>query len=151
LLTDYSGNTVRFYIPKIFIFKAEWVESTSNHFWWSLSTCGGNPNSLIERFQSIVHHVVNKHHWPGCSVFKKCSHKPLPNTVQRQLKWMKPGSEAHKQFRKIILHINVKKDLGQMSTGSHTTLLEVFSINIRHIFFIIIHLFFSANLRKTLE
>ena len=41
------------------------------------------------------------------------------------MKWMKPGSTAHVEFRKIILHCNVKKDLLQMSGGVHTTLLEV--------------------------
>jgi len=124
-----------------FIFIAEWVESTSNHFWWSLSTCEGNPKSLVERFQSIVHHVVNKHHWPGCSTFKKCAHKPLSITLQRQLKWMKPGSVAYQEFRKIIMHGNVQKDLSQMSTGLHTTLLEVYLHNFWHQFYIKIYFF----------
>ena len=117
----------------IFVFIiAEWVESTSNHFWWSLQTAGGNCEDLVERFQSIVYHVVNKHHWPGCKHFKKCTHVPLAQTEQRKVKWMKVDSNAYKEFRKIILHNNVKKDLHQMSDGVHTTLLEVSTFYLLH-------------------
>ena len=38
---------------------------------------------------------------------------------------MKAGSTAHNEFKKIIFHINAKKDLQQMAGGVHTTLLEV--------------------------
>ena len=81
---------------------------------------------LAERFQSIVHHVVNKHSWPGCTYFKNCAHEDLDDTAQRRVKWMKRDSVAHQEFKKIILHFNVKKDLLQMAGGVHTTLLEVY-------------------------
>ena len=103
----------------------DWVECTSNHFWWCLSTAKENPQSLVERFQSIIYHVINKHHWPGCTYFKKCAHDKLDNTADRKVKWMKVESVAYEAFKKIILHINVRKDLQQMAGGVHTTLLEV--------------------------
>lgn len=105
---------------------ADWVESTSNHFWWSLASCSGNPDDLVERFQSIIFHVINKHHWPGAVHFKQCAHEKIPDTPERRVKWMKAGSTAHDQFKKIIMHSNVRKDLHQMTGGIHTTLLEVY-------------------------
>ena len=38
---------------------------------------------------------------------------------------MLDGSTAHIEFKKAILHANVRKDLYQMTGGVHTTLLEV--------------------------
>ena len=96
-----------------------------NHFWWSLETAGDKPEELVERFQSVVYHVINKHHWPGYTHFRKCAHERIEDTDVRRVKWMKGDSLAYKEFRKIILHLNVKKDLMQMAGGIHTTLLEV--------------------------
>ena len=96
-----------------------------NHFWWSLQTAGDNPEELIERFQSIVYHVIDKHHWPGHVFFNKCFHEKIPNTEARKVKWMKGDTPAYTEFRKIVLNPSVRKDLMQMSGGIHTTALEV--------------------------
>lgn len=103
----------------------DWIESVSNHFWWSLCASNGNAEEFAERFQSIVFHVINKHTWPGNHYFKKCAHEKIPKDAQREKKWMVPGSEAHNAFKNILLHANVKKDCLQMGGGVHTTLLEV--------------------------
>ena len=105
---------------------SKWVESVINHFWWSLETCNGKPEELVERFQSIIYHVINKHRWPGASHFKKCAHGKLDQTQARKMKWMVAGSPAHEEFKKIIMHYNVREDLMQMANGVNTTLLEVY-------------------------
>ena len=99
------------------------MESVANHFWWSIAT-SKDSNDLVERFQSIAHHVVNKHHWPGCTSFKKCAHKPLTNRT----KWLNTRSVAYTEFRKIIMHWSVRTDLLQIQGGIHTTLLEVYLV-----------------------
>ena len=102
-------------------FIAIWVESVTNHFWRSLTTSTSSAD-FVERFQSMVHHVINKHHWPGCHTFKKCVH---PNLSDSRTKWLNPASIAYIEFRKIIMHITVKTDLLQIEDGVHITLLEV--------------------------
>ena len=106
-----------------------WVESVANHFWWSLSTSTSS-SDFVERFQSIVHHVINKHHWPGCQTFKKCEHPSLSNL---RTKWMDVSSDAFIEFRKIIMHGTVKTDLLQIASGVHATLLEVITHSYRKI------------------
>lgn len=103
----------------------EWVESVSNHFWWSLVSSRGNPVEFVEKFESIVLHVINKHHWVGNTHFKKCAHGIIVEDEQRKKKWMKADSKAYEEFKKIIVNKNVRKDLLQMGEGVHTTLLEV--------------------------
>ena len=51
----------------------EWIPAIVNHFWWSVSTCNNDPQLLYENFSSIMFHIVNKHEWPGCKLFKKCA------------------------------------------------------------------------------
>ena len=108
-----SGSCPGSFVPHLkstnILISALWVESTAKHFWWSLYSCGNNPLEHVERFQSIVHHVINKHYCPGCINFNQCAHDPILNTETRRMKWMKPGSTAHVDFRKIILHCNPKK------------------------------------------
>ena len=65
LTADVKGESNLPYWSVFVLFVAEWVESVSNHFWWSLSRSKTNSAELVERFLSIVHHVINKHHWPG--------------------------------------------------------------------------------------
>lgn len=101
-----------------------WVESLVNHFWWSVST-STDALDLVERFTSIVHHVVNKHHWPGYNSFKKCDHERLAKTDARNIKWMTQGSKAHEEFKTILNRYTLRNDLLQIHGAAHTTLLEV--------------------------
>ena len=45
----------------------QWIQSVSNHLWWSASTCDGDTYLLKEKWISIVHHTANNHSWDGCS------------------------------------------------------------------------------------
>ena len=75
----------------------------------------------------LLHHVTNKHHWPGYNSFKKCAHKRL--TEARKVKWINPGSKAYNELKKIMTKANLKKDLMQIHGAVHTTLLEVNSVH----------------------
>lgn len=104
----------------------DWNQSVLNHFWWSVDSCGGDPESLVERFTSVIHHIVNRHEWPGCTFYKECEHGPLPQEVQRQKKWMKGGSPAHVALTKIVKDKRLLKDMKQCCLGVATTMLEVY-------------------------
>ena len=51
-----------------------WIQSVSNHFRWSASTCDGNADMLQEKWVSILHHIVDKHSWNDHHLFNKCCH-----------------------------------------------------------------------------
>lgn len=74
-----------------------------NHFWWAVDSCEGNEVGLVERFTSVIHYIVNKHRWPGCKVYKKCEHDPIPRNVERKKKWLKASSPACRLSSNLIV------------------------------------------------
>jgi len=79
------------------------------HYWWCISTCSSNED-LVERFQSICHHVINRHEWTGCQTFKECAHPNLAATQARKVKWMAAGSASYLAFQKIIMSGYLRND-----------------------------------------
>jgi hypothetical protein len=109
------------YEKNIHIFSSgQWVKSIENHYWWSISKAT-SPKELVERFRSILFHIVNRHSWPGCEIFQRCEHA----TLQRKTKWMDPEDTAYQEIRKIITTKQLQNDLLQIGEVVHTTLLEV--------------------------
>ena len=42
-----------------------WIPSIANHLWWCAASCKGDAVLLMEKWQSIQHHIVNIHRWTG--------------------------------------------------------------------------------------
>uniref|UniRef100_A0A3B3WQK4 Uncharacterized protein n=1 Tax=Poecilia mexicana TaxID=48701 RepID=A0A3B3WQK4_9TELE len=74
---------------------AEWIRSIINHFWWRTQTCGGNAETLKEKWVSLIHHVTNRH------------------DCQRTKLWLRPGSDAH--VGKMIKDKQLLKDLDRLT------------------------------------
>ena len=70
-----------------------WIRSISNHLWWSAKTCNGDPDLLVAKWTSIVHHIVNVHEWDS-DKFSYCVHEPIDNTCDCK-KWLIPNDTAH--------------------------------------------------------
>lgn len=104
---------------------AEWIPSIINHLWWSAQTCGGNADVLKEKWVSLIHHVTNRHNWPGNRHYHECAHEPLDEASQRSKLWLRPGSDAHIALVKIIKDKRLLKDLNHLTKCIHTTSLEV--------------------------
>lgn len=104
----------------------DWRPSIINHFWWSVDSCEEDPDNLVERFTSVIHHIVNRHRWPGCKIYKKCEHGRLSPEEERKNKWMKAGSPSHKALVKIVKNKRILNDLRQCYYGVTTTMLEVY-------------------------
>ena len=71
-----------------------WIQSIANHQWYSSSTCGDDV-VLLERWNSILHHVPNKHEWDGFQQVHSCGHKPLSDESERKKKWIQEESPEH--------------------------------------------------------
>jgi hypothetical protein len=54
-----------------------WIQSISNHMWWSSESCNRDAEILKDKWTSIVHHSVNVHSWEGARTFVKCEHPDL--------------------------------------------------------------------------
>ena len=103
-----------------------WIQSVSNHLWWSAATCNGDSELLTEKWTSVVHHVVNKHCWTGCKKFKKCEHDRLTRTQRKNTSWLTPGSPAHVALEEVVMNKRLLKDLCKLTDFCHTGDLEVF-------------------------
>ncbi|OCT83065.1 uncharacterized protein LOC108715747 [Xenopus laevis] len=107
-----------------------WIDPTVNHFWWSLKTCGGNVELLLEKWASLVNHVANVHEWPGTTkVYHSCTHNLTEMAHER--KWLQRESTAFNTFRDIVLSKRIMKDLSRFCQFFQT---RQNSFNCREIF-----------------
>ena len=56
---------------------APWIPSIINHLWWCAESCNKDAEVLQEKWVSVIHHVTNRHSWPGNKHFHKCDNQPL--------------------------------------------------------------------------
>lgn len=105
---------------------ARWAPAVVNHLYWSICTCHGNGEELVERFMSLKHHIVNKHHFDSNVHYKECEHCELTTEEARTKDWMLMGSPAHEKLCKIISEKALMVDMKQMTEQINTTMLEVF-------------------------
>lgn len=80
----------------------EWIPSIVNHLWWRAQTCEGNAEVLKEKWVSVIHHVTNRHNWPGNIHLHRCAHEPLDELSKKTKLWLSPGSEAHNALVRIV-------------------------------------------------
>ncbi|XP_056384441.1 uncharacterized protein LOC130277731 isoform X2 [Hyla sarda] len=105
----------------------QWVEAIRNHLWWSFSTCCKNPDLLIQKWKSVIHHVTNIHEWDGDGDCRACHHPPLPEEVVNNTNWLEKGSAAHEQLKNIVESSSLLKDLKQLSFHCHTGELDIYN------------------------
>jgi ribonuclease HI len=104
----------------------DWIQSVSAHFWWSVATCDGNYELLIEKWTSVVNHISNKHSWRHAKHFKKCAHHKLTRREKKEKPWLKPGTAALVALEEIVFNKKLLKDLKLVTEFHHTGNLEVY-------------------------
>ena len=77
------------------------AQAIISHLCWAIFTCNKNEKELIERFQSLKHHIANKHTFPQNTYYKKCDHPPLSTEQSQRKQWLEMGSAAHEKLVKI--------------------------------------------------
>ena len=103
-----------------------WIRSVSSHFWWSVATCNGSYDVLLEKWTSIVNHVANKHSWRGAKHFKKCAHRELSRRGKKEKVWLKFGTAARVVLEEVVFNKKLLKDLKLVTEFHHTGNLEVY-------------------------
>ena len=105
---------------------SRWIQSVSNHLWWSAATCNGDVKLLREKWVSVLHHVRNKHSWNDAELFRKCAHPCLTRREVKRKFWLKPGTPAYVALEEVVLHPKLLKDLANLTDFCHTGGLEVY-------------------------
>ena len=103
-----------------------WIQSISNHFWWSVSTCHGNYDELKEKWTSVIHHISNKHSWDNAKLFTRCQHHQLSTTEMMETKWLAPGSDALIALEEVVFTPKLLKDMQLVTEFHHTGDLEIY-------------------------
>lgn len=100
---------------------APWILLIVNHLWWCAESCNKDAEVLREKWLSVIHHMANRHSWPGNKHFHKCDHQPLSAEQQRKKKWLKPGSAAHTALVNVVKDKLLLKDIINLTQFVHTT------------------------------
>ena len=103
-----------------------WIQSVSNHLWWSAATCNGDVRLLREKWVSDLHHVRNKHSWNDAELFRKCAHPCLTRREVKRKSWLKPGTPSYVALEEVVLQPTLLQDLASLTDLCHTGGLEVY-------------------------
>lgn len=107
---------------------APWIQSISNHLWWSAATCDGNAKLLEEKWLSVLSHISNKHSWRRRrgQLYHRCSHQVLTRAQKKATAWLKPGSSAFVALEEIVTNPRLLAGLPKLTDFCHTGGLEVY-------------------------
>jgi hypothetical protein len=79
-----------------------------------------------EKWLSVLHHIINKHRWTGCTQFHKCDHKRLTAKQKKSTPWLDPKSAAFKALQEVVTATRLLNCLPNITMFCHTGELEVF-------------------------
>uniref|UniRef100_A0A8C6TKS8 Transposase n=1 Tax=Neogobius melanostomus TaxID=47308 RepID=A0A8C6TKS8_9GOBI len=84
-----------------------WIPSIINHLWWCAQNCAEDAVLLKEKWVSVIHHVTNRHDWPGNRHYHCCDHEPL-------------STLALYKVEKLIVNKRVLSDVAKLSSYHQT-------------------------------
>ncbi|XP_044148674.1 uncharacterized protein LOC122937710 [Bufo gargarizans] len=101
-----------------------WVSSVKSHLWWCTSTCDGQPDVLVQKWNSLLHHVVDTHSWQAEKGYERCHHDHIPEAVRQRRKWLCKGGKAHNSLKTLVLNKKLQQDLRHVSNFCSSAELE---------------------------
>jgi len=96
----------------------DWSHSVSNHLYWCAASSAGCGDLVVEKWQSILRHVVDVHFDHG-NLFPQCEHGPLEPRL-----WLQSGSRAHQELTSIVSNKLLCRDIKSLSPAEQTSSLE---------------------------
>lgn len=103
-----------------------WVSPIKSHLLWCVRTCDERPDVLVQKWNSLLYHVVNTHSWQAERGYKHCQHDYVPEAVCHRRKWLSKGGKAHKSLKTIVLNKKLQHDLRHVSHFCSSAELEVY-------------------------
>ncbi|XP_018113154.1 uncharacterized protein cskmt.L isoform X2 [Xenopus laevis] len=104
----------------------QWISPITNHLWWCSQTCDQNVDLLLEKWQSLLYHIANKHSFHNLKNYRKCQHKPLSPQEQETRKWITAGHPAYSSLVCILTDPAFIKDISNTDKFCHTRCLKNF-------------------------
>ncbi|KAE8595131.1 hypothetical protein XENTR_v10015545 [Xenopus tropicalis] len=106
---------------------SQWGAPVRNHLWWAVRSCEGNTELMMEKWNSLIYHIIGVHKWRTGALFHTCEHAPQEDEVTRS--FLVKGSRAHRKLREIVLSRDINKNLPKLRNICHMGELDVFRSN----------------------
>ena len=106
-----------------------WIPSIVNHLWWCCKNCEGDASILEQKMLGALYHTTGVHSWHGSKIFAKvrqCSHPPLCEDKQCNIKWLEQDGPSHEELERILMNTRFRKSLPKLTRFQHTGALESF-------------------------
>ena len=85
-----------------------WIQSISNHLWWSCQTCKGDSLLLKEKWISVFHHWTNEHTWGDSEKFEKRRFQARTNSGDLRYKVVYPKRYNANFIKHFSINVQVK-------------------------------------------
>ncbi|XP_063290459.1 uncharacterized protein LOC134575166 [Pelobates fuscus] len=104
-----------------------WQRTIINNMWLACSSCRGNSALLREKWNSVLHHIINKHEWDSGTSLHRCEHEGLKESKARKRKWLKKNELAYSKLYNFVNDSRLQEDLPHMAYFCHTGSLKLFT------------------------
>ncbi|XP_065353582.1 uncharacterized protein LOC135948296 [Cloeon dipterum] len=102
-----------------------WLDSIIKHLWYCSSTCGGSADVLLEKWDSLNHHLRGEHEWQKEGKALSCEHPNYDHERQQNTDWV-TDDDALLALRKVTHKPSFLRDLTHCRFYVHTGQLESF-------------------------
>lgn len=89
-------------------------------------TCKGNKQILLEKWNSLVYHIINIHRWNDAATYHSCNHGEPTEDQNIKRTWLTIDTTAFYRLKDIVQNKSLVRDLPQISQFCHTEELEVY-------------------------
>ncbi|XP_063289746.1 uncharacterized protein LOC134574554 [Pelobates fuscus] len=105
---------------------APWQKSIINHMWAACASCRGNPELLREKWNSVLHHIINEHEWNSGALCHRCEHAELFESDDKKRKWIQKTGLVYSKLDRFVNDTRLQKDLPHMADFCDMGTLEDF-------------------------
>ncbi|XP_065336483.1 uncharacterized protein LOC135940755 [Cloeon dipterum] len=126
-----------------------WIEAIVNHIWHVSSTCGGDSDTLLEKWNSMLYHIRGKHQWKEGKETKTCDHRTYEDESEAKIDWITDES-AFAALKKVTHNTRFLNQLKHCKHFVHTGNLESFHNVILVYASKRVHFFYENMLLKTI-
>ena len=105
----------------------DWIKPIGNHLFHCSAKCDGDPEKLIQMWQSLMEHITGKHSFARkFPRYKKCTNMKYTRAQNIKKKWIPKLTPAYEAINSVVNKKAYLTDMVHLTNAHHTGNLEVF-------------------------